>query len=195
MARLKEEGEAQIRITSLYGARAIGQCSSALAEGSKMQRPAFFACQVIKSMNHFLLISSLWTILAVFPGCNKQKNDMSSQIIGRWELREVQNGMIPAVTYPAGNGIVLVFTGAGYERYENGQLVKSGHYAIVKDNAALPGECLDLSAGQSVIRLLFDGNRNDSKRIEELTSNKLVLTSGCAALDSGGYMEYEREGR
>jgi hypothetical protein len=148
-------------------------------------------------MKHIILSICLYTYIIFFVGCKKDNikkiSDSSSSIVGSWELRQAQYGMIPASSYASGNGNILKFTSTDYQLYSNAQLVKSGKYIIVRDATAVIGECIDITSGRYLNRLTFDNNRNDSKRIEITSNNKLTFISGCSALDSGSYTEYEKQ--
>lgn len=137
-------------------------------------------------------------LVMLLTACKKQQHApieviAPANIVGTWELRHVQNGMIPDIAYPAGNRHMLKLSLTDYQFYTNGQLEKSGSYVLVRDNSSAKGECFELAAGQSSSRLIFDGDRNKSKIIQQPSSNSLVMLSGCAALDSGSYTSYEKQ--
>jgi hypothetical protein len=137
-------------------------------------------------------------LIVLLTACKKQQNApieviSTVNIVGTWELRHVQNGMIPDIAYPAGNLRILKLSLTDYQFYTNGQLEKSGSYVLVRDNSSVKGECFELAAGQSISRLIFDGDRNNSKIIQQPAANSLVMLSGCAALDSGSYTRYEKQ--
>jgi hypothetical protein len=111
---------------------------------------------------------------------------------GRWELRQA-SGMI-TIDYPAGNGHLLIFTTAGYQKYDSGQLVKSGSYVMVDDNTAEANTCLVLPAGQYTKRIIYDNNSNAQKIFLQLEENKLSFISGCYAYDAGHTLVYKRVG-
>jgi hypothetical protein len=147
----------------------------------------------IPKMKHTILIIFLSSGIFLFDSCKKdtinQNADNSSSIVGNWELRIDQTGMTPTINYASGNGNILKFTATDYQVYNNGQLVKSGKYAIIKDTTALAGECLDINLS----RIIYDHNRYDSKRIQLASNNRLTFLSGCSAFDSGSFKEYERQ--
>ena len=146
-------------------------------------------------MKHIILTICLYTFIIFFAGCKKDNTNQTfdiSTIVGSWELRQAQSGMIPGSNYSPGNSNILKFTSTDYQLYSNG-LVKSGKYIIVMDPTSVTGECIDITSGQYLNRIIFDNNRNDSKRIEITSNNKLTFLSGCAALDSGSYSEYEKQ--
>ena len=134
----------------------------------------------------------LFILVASFISCRKDSVKSDTSIVGTWELREAQTGMIPTIKYPAGNGNKVIFSANGYQYYSNMQLVKNGNYTISSDTSATQGECLNLPAGEYVKRIIFDNNINASKRFDQ-SENTLNFLSGCFALDSGSYMSYERK--
>jgi hypothetical protein len=142
------------------------------------------------------LLFALYLVVLI-TACKKQNAPIeaisTANIVGTWELRHVQNGMIPDIAYPAGNHRILKLSLTHYQFYTNAQLEKSGSYVLVRDNSSVKGECFELAAGQSISRLIFDGDRNNSKIIQQPAANSLVMLSGCAALDSGSYTSYEKQ--
>jgi hypothetical protein len=143
------------------------------------------------------LLFPLYLVMLI-TACKKQQYASievmaPDNIVGTWELRHVQNGMIPDVAYAPGNRHLLKLSLTDYRFYTNGQLEKSGSYVLVSDNSSVKGECFELAAGQSISRLIFDGDRNNSKIIQQPSANSLVMLSGCAALDSGSYTSYEKQ--
>ena len=143
------------------------------------------------------LLFPLYLVMLI-TACKKQQHApievmAADNIVGTWELRHVQNGMIPDIAYPAGNRHILQLSLTGYQFYTNGQLEKSGSYVLVRDNRSVKGECFELAAGQSISRLIFDGDRNNSKIIQQPAANSLIMLSGCSALDSGSYTSYEKQ--
>ncbi len=95
------------------------------------------------------------------------------------------------VNHPVGNGTILKFTGTTYERYANGQLVKSGQYAIIPDATVEKSVCLVYAKNQFANRIEYDGN-SDEKVFFQVANNKLTFVSGCYALDAGHSSVYER---
>ncbi|KYP15387.1 hypothetical protein [Flavihumibacter sp. CACIAM 22H1] len=127
--------------------------------------------------------------LLVIAACNKSAKSVAVQeIIGSWELRTAQSGMIPGSTYAPGNGNRLIFTASEYRLYTNNQLTKTGVYKIETISPAIQGECLD----SNMPRITYDNSGTDTKRIEFKENNTLIFYGGCAALDYGTYAVYER---
>jgi len=123
--------------------------------------------------------------------CNKDVSP-SSSIVGTWELRKAQNGMIPTIDYSPGNGNTLVFSGSVYEKYVNGNLVKSGSYTVVSDNSVEASVGLVITPGQFTKRIIFDNDPSSPKTFIEVSNDNLTLLSGYFPLDGGCNMSYQR---
>jgi len=135
------------------------------------------------------VITTLFCItLAALVSCKKQRGEDTAALVGNWELRKNQSGMTPTITYAPGNGNIIQFTTTTYAFYSGGRLLQSGSYKLLKDTKDMAGECLDVN----YYRLVYDNNLTTSKRLQLTAANKLVLLSGCFALDSGVYLEYEK---
>ncbi|MEJ7680787.1 MAG: hypothetical protein WKG06_23630 [Segetibacter sp.] len=84
--------------------------------------------------------------------CRKQQSreagTNTTSLVGSWELRQAQRGMIPKVAYGAENGNLLMFSDSAYAIYKNGNLTKSGHYRLLKDTSAEVEVGLVIPAGQ-----------------------------------------------
>lgn len=131
------------------------------------------------------------TAFVLFSSCKKHL-DGSSALIGTWELRHAQNGMIPTIDYPQNNGNMLVFSESGYEEYTNGNLVKSGSYTVVRDNSVEASVGLVITPGQFTNRIIFDNDLVSPKTFFEVSNDKLTLLSGYFPLDGGSHLLYER---
>ena len=113
-------------------------------------------------------------------------------IVGDWELRQTSAAMMPGeVNHAVGNGTILKFSGTNYEKYANGQLVKSGQYAIIPDATVEKSVCLVYAKNKFANRIEYDGNDSD-KVFFQISGNKLTFVSGCYALDAGHSSVYER---
>jgi hypothetical protein len=142
-------------------------------------------------MKYFIVTICLAAIIVFFGSCKKDRT-MSISIIGTWELRQAQNGMIPTIDYSPGNGNILIFSESGYEKYTNGNLIKSGHYTLVRDVSAEAVVGLVIPSGQFTNRIIFDTDFASSKTFIEVSNNRLTLLSGFFPLDSGSNTSYER---
>lgn len=128
--------------------------------------------------------------------CNKQKktvqDDAALRLLGTWELREVQAGMTPIAQHPAGNGNQYRFAETTYEKFENGNLQKSGTYRVVRDTTVVAEVGLVLPAGQFTNRIVFDSNLDTEKTFFGFESGKLVFLSGYFPTDGGSRRVYEK---
>ena len=139
----------------------------------------------------YSIVICLATITLFLNGCKKDPAG-SVSIAGTWELRQAQNGMIPTIDYAPGNGNMLIFSGSGYDKYESGNLVKSGHYKVVEDGSAEAEVGLVVPSGQFTNRIIFDNDFTSPKVFLEVSNNKLTLLSGYFPLDGGSSQSYER---
>jgi hypothetical protein len=148
-------------------------------------------------MRYFIWSVFFVTLNIFFIACKKDNaknnSDISTSIVGSWELRQAQTGMIPTINYPSGNGDVLKFTNSDYQVFSNNQLIKSGLYTIVEDTSAENEVCLVIAANQFRNRIIYDGNSIERKIFIQISNNKLTFLTGCFALDGGSYKEYERQ--
>ena len=136
-------------------------------------------------------ILSVSALILFFVSCKKD-GASSTSIVGTWELKQAQTGMIPTVDYPQGNGNKLVFSTTGYEKYTNGNLVKNGNYTLVSDASVEASVGLVIPSGQFTNRIIFDNDLTSSKTFIEVSNNKLTLLSGYFPLDGGSNVVYER---
>lgn len=154
-------------------------------------------------MNRFLSLLAFAVLLITQPGCTPEKNldttdpkvtNTAAAIVGTWELSKTTGAMNPQPSlYPAGNGNLLKFTASGYEMYQNGVLVKTGTYAIIKDLTVSESVCLVFDAGRFTDRIVYDGDYNAQKVFLEMTNKKINFISGCYAYDAGHTMEYTKQ--
>ena len=157
-----------------------------------------FIITVVRKENSFMkYISLLSFVIFILTACKKTelKNSCacSTSIVGKWELRQSQAGMIPTINYPAANGNILVFTETNFEFYANGQLIDSGQYTMTGDPSVRTEVCLTIKQGEFENRIVYNGLYNAQKIFFNISGNKLVFLSGCFALDGGIRKEYERE--
>ncbi|HEV8506102.1 MAG TPA: hypothetical protein VGQ53_11900 [Chitinophagaceae bacterium] len=142
-------------------------------------------------MKYFLAIICVTVFTLLLNGCKKDVAG-SGSVVGSWELRQAQTGMIPTIDYPQGNGNMLIFSGSGYEKYVNGYLVKSGTYTMVRDDSAEASVGLVITPGQFTTRLILDNDLASPKTFVEVSNNKLSLLSGYFPLDGGSHLIYAR---
>ena len=81
-------------------------------------------------MKYLVVIICLAGITVFFDSCKRSggRSDITNfpSILGTWELKQAQNGMIPTTDYAPGNGNILKFSDSVYEKYTNGNLSKKG---------------------------------------------------------------------
>jgi hypothetical protein len=80
-----------------------------------------------------MLTTCLGAIIVFFGNCKKDLSTNSTFMVGTWELRQAQNRMIPTIEYSSGNGNIFKFSDSAYEKYTNENLIKSGHYILIRD--------------------------------------------------------------
>ena len=147
-------------------------------------------------MKYFILIICLGAINIFFGSCKKDiakvDNINANSIVGTWELRQAQNGMIPTIEYSPGNGNILKFSDSAYENFTNGNLIKSGHYMLIRDTSVEAEIGLVIPIGQFTNRIIFDSDFTSRKTFIEISNNKLTFLSGFFPLDGGSNVLYER---
>ena len=147
-------------------------------------------------MKLFILIISLGAITIFFGSCKKNESKVdninSNSIAGTWELRQAQRGMIGTIEYSPGNGDILKFSDSGYENYTNGNLIKSGHYILIRDTSVEAEVGLVIPTGQFTNRIILNSDFTSRKTFIEVLNNKLTFLSGFFPLDGGSDVAYER---
>lgn len=133
-------------------------------------------------------------LLAFLGSCKKNNHaDVSTSIVGSWELWQIAAGMNPnPYNYPPGNGHILKFSDEHYAIYENGSLVKSGQYLVIRDATVEVNVCLVLPSGQFTNRIIYDSTYDGPKVFLQISNNTLTFLSGCYAYDAGSRTEYKR---
>lgn len=147
-------------------------------------------------MKQITLIICLAAIIGN-AGCKKNDNNnkpqFSDPIEGTWELRHASAAMNPQVSTPSpGNGNMLKFSATEYEKYEAHQLVEKGKYAIIPDPTVESSVCLLFPVGQFINRIEYDNDSTGRKYFMDFIKNRLVIVSGCYAVDAGYRLEYEK---
>jgi hypothetical protein len=100
--------------------------------------------------------------------------------------------MTPVKDYPPGNGTILKFSDSLYERYENGNLIKSGQYKLIMDTSVEAEVGLVIPPGQFTNRIVYDNDSASDKTFIEVSNNKLTFLSGFFPSDGGSDVSYER---
>ncbi len=153
-----------------------------------MQRSGVETCQGYKPATMKLFtITAIAALLLLLGSC--KKNATNTALVGTWEIRSAQNGMIPTINYSSGNDSILKFTSTNYLIYSKGQLIRSGTYTIVKDNSF---NALVVPSGQFTRRIIFDGDTISFKQFFQITGKTLTIVSGSFISDSGSKTEYEQ---
>lgn len=147
-------------------------------------------------MPKLLFLCCLFASLMLLPFCNRKtasQIDFSpAQLVGTWELRESQSGMIPTAQHAPGNGNRYRFTETTYEQYTDGRLVKTGAYRVVMDTTAQKELGLVLPAGQFTHCIVFDNDPAAAKTFFQLSGSRLILLSGFFPTDGGSRLTYEK---
>lgn len=142
------------------------------------------------------LTLTLITIVVLLSACDKSENapkPFADVITGTWELRHISSAMNPEIgNFNPGNGNILKFGISEYEKYDAGQLVKKGEYAIVPDPTVESSVCLLFPVGQFTNRIVYDNGNAAQKQFIEIDKNRLVIVSGCYSIDAGYRVEYEK---
>src|SRR5687767_6233588 len=128
-------------------------------------------------MKYFIVSICLVAIVVLSGSCKKDAGKIDTGntdlIVGTWELRQAQNGMIPTIDYPSGNGNIFKFSDSGYEKYTNGNLIKSGKYGLIIDSSVETEVGLVIPHGQFTRRIIFDGDLTARKTFIEVSNNKM----------------------
>jgi hypothetical protein len=127
----------------------------------------------------------------ILSACNKKdQRNAGTTITGTWELAIEQAGMIPARSYPSGNGNLLKFNDFTYQLYTDGVLTGSGTYIIINDKTVEQEVCLVEPGDRFSNRIIYDNDTNARKLFIQISGDTLSFLSGCFALDAGLYRAY-----
>lgn len=150
-----------------------------------MQRFASLHCQnCMKQKSAFLIL----IVALLIAGCQK-KSIQSKSLSGTWELRELQAGMTPTITYTGGDGNRLIFSASTYKKFKDNVEVSSGKYSVIKDNSVKETVGLVVPEGQFRQRINFE---NGPSAFFQVSGNKLTLLSGFFPTDGGSRAVYEK---
>jgi len=187
-----------VKITTI---RALSEClndeAACLTNGRLWDQCNAFAVPGVKHktgfMKYFMATIFITAVILCLGSCKKDiAGSSSTSVIGTWELRHAQTGMIPTIDYSQGNGNMLVFSGSGYERYTNGMLVKTGTYTLVRDDSVETSVGLVIPRGQFTNRIIFDDDLASPKTFVEVLNDELTLLSGFFPTDGGSEIVYQR---
>jgi hypothetical protein len=140
--------------------------------------------------------------LIIIASCSKNKDKEDEGVLincgcsgnhaSYWELKFISGGMMPTVTYPAGNGNILKFTSRTYEKYNDTTLVEKGTHRLVADGSVKENVCLEITPGRYRHRIIFNNDVAAQKTFINITDTTLSYISGCFALDGGVERTYRR---
>ena len=131
--------------------------------------------------NLFTLSFSLLLLISVFS-CKKETNE--STIEGSWELRRVDGGNIGGLKsdYEPGNGNILKFSGAKYERYASGKLVDQGTFTLERENIKINNSASNFNITYSRTNQITYSSPTSKESIN-LSKKSLVVFIGAIAAD------------
>lgn len=132
--------------------------------------------------NPFLLF--IISLMIFFAGCDKEER-LESNLQGTWELRHVFGGQIAGVSpdYLPGNGNIIKFDGAKYERWYDGKMVSSGTFMIIESKTEIDGT-------KYSYKLDFD----DKMMLDvhfKISDKKLMMSNGSQSHD-GTTLTYQK---
>ena len=135
-------------------------------------------------------------MVVAFTSCQKgdtaKANLAAESIVGSWELRSMQGGMLPARELAPGNGTILQFTATHYTRYENNTAVQTGTYTIMEDSTVSKTVGLVMPAGKFSHRIVLQNDINKHPTFIDIEGSKLSLVWGYFPLDYGVLQHYEK---
>ena len=119
-------------------------------------------------------------LIILLFSCNKEIITTEMKLTGSWELRKEYGGFPNnTTTYSNGNGNILKFTTKTCSRYENGQLVETRTYELIRDT----------SLNKTMYRIVYDGNFSYLKTLIRLQGNTISFS---VYIPDGSGSQYER---
>jgi hypothetical protein len=145
-------------------------------------------------MQRYTLTILVGLILVFLSGCKKDTTGINNYtaIVGTWELKQEQGGMMPSIEYSQGNGNILKFSTYTYEKYTNNNLVRSGQYILIEDTSVGAEVGLVIPPGQFTHRIVYDNDFTAPKTFVQISNNKLSTLSGYFPLDGGSNVIYQK---
>ena len=133
-------------------------------------------------------------IILAFMGCSKSSVRSASVtgLVGKWEIRARQAGMIIGTTFPEGNGHTIEFTDKTFTEIDGGQVVRSGSYSVRRESTVDNQTCTGAGIEPEMDRIIYDPADADRKTFIVVNADTLTTYSGCFALDGGIYVRYQR---
>lgn len=135
-------------------------------------------------------------LIVTFISCQKRETAKAAlaetALIGTWELRTNQAGMLPAQELTPGNGTILQFSATQYTKYINHTPVQTGTYSVIEDHTASATVGLALPAEKFRHRIVLQNDENKRPVFFDVEGNRLSLVSGYFPLDYGLLQHYEK---
>ena len=130
----------------------------------------------------------------IFVACSNKKETAKDpagaiNLTGTWELREAQNGMMPAAQHAAGNGNRWQFTETTFEQYTHDTLARNGSYSLVPDTTVSASVGLELPKGKFTHRIIFDRDTTE-KTFVDVRGDSMTIVSGFFPVDAGSMQVY-----
>lgn len=123
----------------------------------------------------------------------RSKSAMERQLSATWEIRSVQNGMIPKIDYPAGNGHFLTLDGNTFKEYIKDSILRSGTFEYMGKDSTTSATCPHNSMPAEVMdRIQWTPDLYDIARFFVLDADTLTFYSGCYAYDAGSTVRWEK---
>lgn len=105
-----------------------------------------------------------------------------TSIIGSWEIRSSEGGLLPGKTYQQGNGKCLRFTDSFYETYDDGVLKEQIPYRLERSKS--------MNSDSPMHKLILEGREGLEYRVAARGS-KLTLEAGTSIAADGVILIYE----
>ncbi len=105
-------------------------------------------------------------LLVISLACDKSHFEITSEIIGNWELRRSEGGIAGTIEFAPGNGNIYTFEANGNFSYRsNGAIADKGTFTINHSS----------SPGQWTLRLTSQMNNGAASLLIKLDKNDLVF--------------------
>lgn len=140
-----------------------------------------------------LLFLALGFIACEKSQVNRTKLPVEDQLLATWELRSIQNGMIPKLEYPAGNGYFLTLSGNTFKEYTKDTIYRSGTFEYMGKDSTTNAACPYNSMPAEILdRIQWTPDQGNVARFFVLDADTLTFYSGCYAYDAGSTVRWER---
>jgi hypothetical protein len=113
-----------------------------------------------------------------------EKAEIDSTLQGSWELSSVAGGNLANYLYPTGKGYGIKFTETEYQKYENGQIIKSGTYSLHNEKSFLNDKIMT--------RIIYDNDLNFPKQFIDIKRSKLTIYYGAMIATDGLEYSYQK---